>query len=156
MRFAAAIFAAGLLSLSAAHAQLGETREEIARRFGPPVQRNARVHAHRIIGSASTQGDVHFFGGCYVRIVYGNGGCVQAEYSRREGILTADQVDSILTTIAAGSRWQKSPGGGDRITFYRRVDGLALASWTSGLDGSLLIAAEPSGAVWKNLLQQER
>lgn len=152
----AVILLAGLLLLSSAHAQLGETREEIARRFGPPVQRNARVHAHRIIGNASTEGDVHLAGGCYIRVVYGNGGCVQAEFSRCEGALATDQVDAILTAIAAGSRWQRTPGGGDRISFYRRADGMALASWTAGADGSLLVAAEPSGAVWKDLLQPER
>ncbi len=144
-----------LAGWTAAFGQLGETPAEIARRFGAPVRHNARVRGHEIIGGASTAGDVHVADGCYIRVVYGRGACVQVEYSPKEGALSSARVDALLTTAAAGSRWQRSPGGGDGITFYRRVDSAALASWTAGPDGTLLIAADESGALWRKLLQRE-
>ena len=48
------------------------------------------------------------------------------------------------------------PGGDATMEFYRRSDGRALASWTLGLNGSLLIAADESGAVWQKLITKAR
>ena len=145
-----------LTGRGAALAQLGEAPAEIARRFGPPIRTNARVYQHQIIGGPETSGDVHLQGSLFIRIVYGPGGAVQAEFSPREGALPRPAVDELLAAAADGSRWQETRGGGETIRFFRRVDGQALASWTTGADGSLLIAADGAGEVWQKLLLEER
>lgn len=139
-------------ALGVARGQLGEPGAGIARLYGAPVRRHARVHAHAIIGNDSTPGDVHLKDGCYIRIIYARAVCVQAEFSRQEGELSLAQVEAILAKAGDGSRWRRVPGGSEAHAFYRRADGQALASWTVGPEGSLLITSEDSAGWGAKLL----
>ena len=84
---AAVVFwiAAGLgcssLGAEVVRGQLGESHDQIARRYGEPVQHHARVREHQIIGSPEVAGDVHCKDGLFIRVVYGRDACVQAEFS---------------------------------------------------------------------------
>ena len=153
--FLCLLLAAACAPLAAtARAQLGETPKEIARRYGPVARHNARVREHAVLDGGPIDGDLYEKGGFYIRVVYDRtkGAADLLEFSRKEGPLTPADAARLLNENAGGSKWEPGKDSTDAIKFYRRADGAAIASWTTGFHGSLLIAAEKSADLLQRLL----
>jgi hypothetical protein len=142
----------GLAAPSSARAQLGETRAEVAKRYGPIIRSHARIREHQILDGAAADSDIHEKNGLYIRVVYGQERAVQLEFSKKEGVLSAQEVETLLAGCADGSKWEPGKDSTEAIKFYRRLDGRAVASWTTDFHGSLLVGAEASAVLLQRLL----
>ena len=133
---------------------LGETPAQIVQRYGPVLRHNARVRHHQVLeGGSSMDGDLHARNGIIIRVVYQQGQVVLLEFNRPAGPLSSADVDSLLTSTAAGFAWEQGKDSTDAMKMYRRTDNRAVAHWTTDADGSLLVAAEDANHFDDKLLQ---
>ena len=138
----------------AATGPLGESRADIAARYGPVLRHNARVRHHQILeGGSALDGDLYQKNGIIVRVVFLADHAALLEYTKGAGALTIDDANSLLALSAAGFTWDLGKDSTDTNRSYRRSDNRAIAQWTADFDGSLLIASEDAGALWEKLLK---
>ena len=122
---------------------LGATPQEIVKLYGPVLKHNARVRHHQVLeGGTVLDGDLHGRNGVIIRVVYHGGRSVLLEFTRVGGGVSAADVNVLLTATADDSSWIPGRESTDTTKLYRRVDSRAIASYVSGDDGSLIIAAE--------------
>ena len=122
---------------------LGATPQEIVRLYGPVLRHNARVRHHQVLeGGTVLDGDLHGRGNLIIRVVYHLGRCVLLEFTRIGGAVTTADVNLQLAATADGTSWVPGKDSTDAIKLYRRADNRAVASYATGDDGSLIIAAE--------------
>ena len=122
---------------------LGATPQEIVKLYGPVLRHNARVRHHQVLeGGTVLDGDLHGRNGLVIRVVYHGGRSVLLEFTRIGGALTAADANLLLAATAADTAWVPGRDSTDTTKLYRRADNRAIASYASGDDGSLIIAAE--------------
>lgn len=122
---------------------LGATPAEIVARYGPVLRHNARVRHHQILdGGSILDGDLYGKNGLVIRVVYHKNQVVLLEYTRAAGVLTLADVNALLAACADTSNWEPGKDSTDTAKFYHRVDGKAIAHWSTADDGSLLVASE--------------
>ncbi len=127
----------GLGLLGSAFARLGETEQQLVKRFGEPKSRNQ----HKIIA----QGKFIELGP-QLRFVEGDwniacemidGRCMRITYSKR-GDWTEEQVQLVLNGNAQGARWEETTKRGlaKLMREWKRSDG-SIAKWGKGTDFKL-------------------
>jgi hypothetical protein len=135
MRHSILLHAAFALLPLCAFGRLGESEQELAARYGPPVSRVAEI--------AAAQGRGVEFG---TRLTFRQGDwtveCVMIdgrsakEVCGKDGDWTGDQVDAVLRASAQGERWtDMSPEITKRVSRkWRRSDGaVAMWNWKLGM-----------------------
>ena len=69
--------------------------------------------------------------GLVIRVVYHLGHAVLLEFTRAAGTLTADDVNTLLTSCAGVSNWELGKDSTDTAKLYHRLDGKAVAHWST-------------------------
>ncbi len=122
---------------------LGSTPQQIAALYGPVLRHNARVRRHQILeGGTVIDGDLYSRNGLVIRVVFHANIAILLEYTRVDGLLTAQDANLLLAANAGSATWEPGKQNTEANRFYHRSDTKAVAHYASEYDGSLLVAAE--------------
>lgn len=137
-----ALFLPGWFVIGSAHAQLGATPGIMSKMYGPVLRHGARVWHRELYDTGVLDGDIYRKDDLFVRAVFRTGTVELLEFCTLSRILTQRDIDALLDANGNGSRWLLGADSTSTAKYYRREDGGAIAHWSAGENGSLLLSAE--------------